>query len=177
MAIVVNGDGNITGLTAGGLPDASITQADLAAGVVGNGPAFSVYQGTQQSVTSGVHTKIAFTVENFDTANCFDSTTNYRFTPNIAGYYQINLIMFGTGTTMAYSYTSIYKNGTSYSTTLTASQGGTNATGVNTSLIYMNGSTDYIEGYGLVSAASGAVLGNGGNSPFVIMSGYLARSA
>ena len=54
--------------------------------VSGNQPAFSAYQGTAQSVTSGVYTKIAFTVENFDTANAFDSTTTYRFTPLVAGY-------------------------------------------------------------------------------------------
>lgn len=177
MTITLNGTTGVTtpGVTSTGTM--SSTGIITASQGVGGTPAFSVYQGTQQSVTSNVHTKVAFTVENFDTANCFDSTTNYRFTPTIAGYYQINLIVFGTGNTMAYSYTSIYKNGTGYSTTLTAPQGGTNATGVNTSLIYMNGSTDYIEGYGLVSALSGAVLGNGGNSTFVMMSGYLVRSA
>ena len=51
MALVVNGDGNITGLSVGGLPssvitstnivDATIAQGDLATNVVGNGPAFS----------------------------------------------------------------------------------------------------------------------------------------
>ena len=33
MALVLNGDGAIGGLVAGGLPDASVTQSDLAAGV------------------------------------------------------------------------------------------------------------------------------------------------
>lgn len=35
MAITINGTGSITGLTAGGLPDGSVTAADLAAGVGG----------------------------------------------------------------------------------------------------------------------------------------------
>ena len=34
MAITINGTGSITGLTAGGLPDASITSDDIAAGAV-----------------------------------------------------------------------------------------------------------------------------------------------
>jgi|TARA_B100000287_G_scaffold260225_1_gene244787 hypothetical protein len=33
MAIAINGDGTITGLAAGGLPDASVTAADLASGL------------------------------------------------------------------------------------------------------------------------------------------------
>ena len=35
MAITINGTGSITGLTAGGLPDGSVTAADLAAGAGG----------------------------------------------------------------------------------------------------------------------------------------------
>ena len=177
MTITLNGTTGVTtpGVTSTGTM--SSTGVITASQGVGGTPAFGVYQGTQQSVTSNVHTKIAFTVENFDTANCFDSTTNYRFTPNVAGYYQINLNMYGVGTTMVYSYTSIYKNGTAYSATLTAPQASSNATGVSTSLIYMNGSTDYIEGYGLVNASSAAIIGVTGSPTFVTMSGYLARSA
>jgi hypothetical protein len=177
MPMTLSGDGSITGLVAGGLPDATITQPELATGVAGTGPAFSAYQGTAQSVTSGVYTKIAFTVENFDTANAFDSTTNYRFTPLVAGYYQVNLLMYGIGTTMGYSQTAIYKNGVNVSNTLTAAQSSANCAGMNSILIYMNGSTDYIEGYGAVSASSSPTIGSTGSTNLVQMSGYLARSA
>jgi len=34
MAITINGTGSITGLTAGGLPDGSVTSADIASGVI-----------------------------------------------------------------------------------------------------------------------------------------------
>ena len=34
MAITINGTGSITGLTAGGLPDGSVTAADIASGVI-----------------------------------------------------------------------------------------------------------------------------------------------
>jgi hypothetical protein len=140
-------------------------------------PAFSAYQGTEQSVSSGVFTKIAFTVENFDTANCFDSTTNYRFTPNVAGYYQINLLVYGSGTTMSYLQGAIYKNGVNISNTLSAAQSGANCNAMNSVLVYMNGSTDYIEGYGSNLSSSSPKLGLTGYPNFLIISGYLARSA
>ena len=46
MAITINGTGSITGLTAGGLPDGSITSADLASGAITAGalPAGSILQ-------------------------------------------------------------------------------------------------------------------------------------
>ena len=51
MPITINGTGSITGLTAGGLPDGSITSADLAsgaitAGALPNGSILQVVQGT-----------------------------------------------------------------------------------------------------------------------------------
>jgi len=47
---------------------------------LGNTPAFSVYRNANQSVAHNTDVKIQFDVENFDTNNAFDSTTNYRFT-------------------------------------------------------------------------------------------------
>jgi hypothetical protein len=49
MAITINGTGSITGLTAGGLPDGSITSADLASGAITAGalPAGSILQVVQ----------------------------------------------------------------------------------------------------------------------------------
>lgn len=151
MAIVVNGDGNITGLTAGGLPDASITQADLAAGVVGNGPAFSAYLSADQTVTTSVVTKVAFNTEVFDTASAYDNATNYRFTPLVSGYYQVNSTVLTSGSTSQSVYVnSIYKNGGEYrngvKTAVTFSATGTNGFSVS-DLIFMNGTTDYLEIY------------------------------
>lgn len=64
-----------------------ITQGLVDSGVAGTGPAFSAYRGTPQSVTTGQYTKIQINTEEFDTDNAFDSGTNYRFTPQVAGYY------------------------------------------------------------------------------------------
>jgi hypothetical protein len=121
---------------------------------MGNGPAFSAYMTANQTPTSGVHTKIQFNTEEFDTNNCYDSTTNYRFTPTVAGYYQVNMHLssrFATGVTR-FSI-SVRKNAT-------ASKEGLDEQNQTlfklnlSALIYMNGTTDYIEGFGYMEASS-----------------------
>jgi len=141
-----------------------------------NGPAFSAYRGSggQQSVTSQVFTKVQLNTENFDTANCFDSTTNYRFTPNVAGYYQMNGSLYFTGTSTVRGIVALYKNGENltfgnYMDSFNATQG----VAVVSTLVYMNGSTDYIELYGFVQATNPTFVDN----PALSMSGYLARTA
>jgi len=146
--MTINGSGTITGLVAGGLPDATITQPDLATGVAGTGPAFSAYQSSAQSVTANTNTKLQFQTEEFDTANAFDSTTNYRFTPQVAGYYQVNAALVLTAT-RTYVLAKIYKNGFSYKVG-NSGNGTVNMGGSVSCLVYLNGSTDYIEAYGVV---------------------------
>jgi hypothetical protein len=169
MTITINGTGTITGITAGGLPDAIITQPELATGVAGTGPAFSAYQNSAQTLSSGSYTKLQFQAEEFDTASAFDSTTNYRFTPQVAGYYQFEgsfaVGAFPTGVQIA-----IYKNGS------LAKQGGNVGTSAQlnvSTIISMNGSTDYVELFGWVS--TGQVLS--ANSQVTYFQGFLARSA
>jgi hypothetical protein len=129
------------------LPAASIPQAALAAGVAGNGPAFSAYQSTAQSLTANTITKLQLQTEEFDTAGAFDNATNYRFQPTVAGYYQVN----GSYTALAnrtYNVVYIYKTGIIFKTSNTAN----NLTGSGASisaLVYLNGSSDYVELYAL----------------------------
>ena len=56
MAIQINGDGTITGLSSGGLPAGSVTSATLAAGVVSSGlPSGSIIQAQHvKDTTSGI---------------------------------------------------------------------------------------------------------------------------
>jgi len=143
--------------------------------VSGNMPAFSAYRGTggQQSVTSQTWTKVQLNTENFDTANCFDSTTNYRFTPNVAGYYQINGSLYFTGTATVRAIVAFWKNGSEL--TVGSYMGSYNATqgvAVVSTLVYMNGTTDYIELYGFNHGTSPTFVDN----PALSMSGYLART-
>lgn len=116
-----------------------------------NGPAFSAYQSSVQSIANNTQVKIQFQTKEFDTANCFDNTTNYRFTPNVAGYYQVNagIRMDGASGTSEIMI-SIYKNGSQYrrSWNLSGVQIATNFWQMTSSFImYLNGTTDYIEAY------------------------------
>jgi hypothetical protein len=121
-------------------------------------PAFSAYRNTTQLVSNNIFTKLQASIEEFDTANCYDSSTNYRFTPNVAGYYQVNgNIYLGTdGSLNGTCLTSIYKNGSRFKDGVLLYGGG--AVGQLcfsqvSALIYLNGSTDYIELYGLINAS------------------------
>ena len=78
------------------------------------GPAFYAYQSASgQSITTSTYTKIVFDTKAFDTANAFDNTTNYRFQPTVAGYYQFNAVLTPSSAT-SYTIVRIYKNGSAY---------------------------------------------------------------
>jgi hypothetical protein len=152
MPTVIDGDTGVSQVQNG-----VIVQPDLASGVAGTGPAFSAYRGTTtQAISGSTYTKIQFNVEEFDTNSNYDNTTNYRFTPTVAGYYQITLGIYSTTSSAANFYAYIYKNGTIFKTltNIPTGGGGTSASIAGSALIYLNGSTDYVEGYYWVSQAA-----------------------
>jgi hypothetical protein len=119
-------------------------------------PAFSAWMTTSYSVTSGSWTKIPFDTEQYDTANAF-STSTYRFTPPVAGYYQINLGLYFSGSaSVIRGIVGFYKNGTLFNLGAMAPPytGVNNGVVTSSTLIYLNGSTDYLEFYGLVNGTS-----------------------
>ena len=73
--------------------------------------ALHVGMSTTFSVAHNVWTKVPWDTEEFDTVNGYDNTTNYRYTPGIAGYYWITTNIFMAGATNGGSISSIYKNG------------------------------------------------------------------
>ena len=52
-------------------------------------PTFSAFLGTNQVVSTG-QTKIQLNIKLWDTNSNYDKATNNRFTPTVAGYYQVN---------------------------------------------------------------------------------------
>ena len=129
-----------------------------------NYPAFEAYLSADQSIGDLVITKVQFNTEVFDTDNAYDNSTNYRFTPLVAGKYYIytQLYLFGSGD-FDRGRTFIYKNGTSVkfgivdpvnSTPMNASSVGVSA------IIDMNGSTDYLEVHASIQGdvASGNII-------------------
>jgi len=78
-------------------------------------PSFSVHRnGTNQTNITGIE-KIEWTTEDFDTNSDFDSTTNYRFTPTVAGKYLLTAtVKWSSVTTGDIIRLYIYKNGSNY---------------------------------------------------------------
>jgi hypothetical protein len=148
-----------------------LTQSGLATGVAGTGPAFSYYLNTAQTgISAGVFTKVLYDTQIFNaTSSMFSSS---RFTPTVAGYYQINGSI-NPGGTLTTSLISIFKNGSRYTD-------GTffNAVSVNvvtvSGIVYCNGSTDYIELYGYLTGTSLTFQAGQVGSVF---NGALVRSA
>jgi hypothetical protein len=160
------------------ITDAAVTQAKLGAGVAGNGPAFRAHNNATQTLTASTWTKVQLQVEDFDTASCFDSTTNYRFTPNVAGYYQVNAVVSHNfdGSNATVIRTGIYKNGSLYIFTQNSvnSSAGPFGSLCVSDLIYLNGSTDYIEAYAYNQNGSPKIDGGATGTVF---SASLARAA
>lgn len=171
MSVTISGD---TGVSK--VQDGVIVQADLASGVVGNGPAFSVYLSATQAISAATFTKVQFNTKRFDTASAYDAGL-YRFNPTVAGYYQINAIvtMDYSGSQFTYAELHLYKNGASILRTaaVDVSWYGTQTL---SEVVYLNGTTDYLEVYGYIGGGSGPqFLGN--NTNRCTFSGALVRAA
>jgi len=125
----------------------SSTGITMASGknLITTAPAFSAYQSSSQTLSTSTNTKIQYQTERFDTNSNYDNVTNYRFTPTVEGYYQVNASL-GVGASATGVYTQIFKNGSLYEGSYDA--GHSTITSTISSLVYLNGTTDYIEIYG-----------------------------
>jgi hypothetical protein len=171
---------NVAGTTVLTLPTANgtvLTTANTFS--AGTGPAFYANRTGAQAISSGTLTKIQMNNEIFDTNNNYDPTTNYRFTPTVAGYYQVSAsVMFTNNTNNVGAYTSIAKNGTSTACVGSTANSGMYSGACASILLYLNGTTDYVELF--ASPQNGASSVNGG--AFVVgdstfFSAFLARAA
>ena len=123
-------------------------------------PAFEAFLSSDQNLSDSTYTKIQFDTKVFDTNNCYDNTTNYRFLPTVAGKYSVYGAVEGdaAGTNTMYRVIlAIYKNGSSVARIY--HYPGTNAPSNNQSLnvsrtIDMNGTSDYLEIFAFVDPTS-----------------------
>ena len=188
VTITSSGGGNFVIQPPNSATDCTLTLPDEAGTVLTSAsttvlpkgvPAFRAWMnngGANFSFSNGVFTKAPFDTITFDTDSFFDNTTNYRFQPTIAGYYQITVNLYisylSTGGTVPQAM--IYKNGSEYA------RGGQVYSAVSiygainvTDLVYLNGSTDYVEGYVYYNSPS-AILAD--ESRLSSMSGFLVRA-
>ena len=124
-------------------------------------PAFSAYMSSgSQSVTTATWTKVALNAEHFDTTSDYDKDTNYRYTPSVAGYYQVNFELRADATSKTRVQCALYKNGSVWHYGVGNRDSTSSPTYVSgNSLIYLNGSTDYIEMYGYSNGTSPSFAG------------------
>jgi hypothetical protein len=127
--------------------------------------AFRAYRSGDQVSGSNTAYKIPLNAESFDVRGKFDSSTNYRYTPDSAGYYLFSGCMTITAPNASYiTWCSIYKNGAE--TGHGYRQNGQQMTSSDerylvTDMMYMNGSTDYVELYKRTHASASLSIGGG----------------
>jgi hypothetical protein len=136
-------------LQSGGTTIATITSTGITTQV--GAPAFSAYLSGNQTLTTQTFQKITCQTEEFDTASCYDNSTNYRFTPNVAGYYQVTATIYFNNDTRGI--VAIYKNGSVFKFGNDITTTGLRPSNMSC-LVYLNGSTDYIELYGFTQGTT-----------------------
>ena len=154
----------------------TITQGMIGSNVAGTGPSFKAIMSAVTAISNTGSTKLVLDTEEWDTNSNYDSATNYRFTPTVAGYYSLSGSMFMSTATTARVGVAIYKNGSEHAWQFTAgvsSSGGANPQ-VST-IVYANGSTDYFELYAAQNYTSS--VNTSTNSILTWFSGALVRSA
>jgi len=138
---------------------------------VGAIQSFSAYRNTDYNLAASAWTKIPMDTERFDVGGCYDSATNYRWTPTVAGiaglfamYYTDNAVSNTLYAIAIYKNGSIYALGNIEQITATITNKGFLASGVAT----MNGSTDYFSVYAYNGHASNTlkVVGGVNNNHF-----------
>ena len=107
------------------------------------GPAFAARNNSAQTITNSTTAVMQFDTEYFDTDNCYN-TSNYRFTPNVAGIYLINSSIQVASLSGIISL-DIRLNGSRYANMALNHDNSGLQTVANSALVSMNGSTDYID--------------------------------
>lgn len=134
-----------------------------------DGPAFYIYAGTSTSLPTATYTKVIFDATVFNTAGSMVASS--RFTPTVAGYYQINASAYYYSA--AESFLQLYING-SQNIRGTDHNAGVYSRFVN-AMIYLNGSTDYVEIYAFQATGSTVTISASQGQTF--FQAFLARAA
>ena len=169
--------GNSTGntltkatLTAGG--GIAVTNGTGSISIKTSSPTFNAYVGSAQSINAASFTVCAIDTEMFDTNSCFDTST-YRFTPNVAGYYQVNAqVTFQSAATLVI--VSVYKNGgRGFAENIVWTTGGLTTLQC-AGIIEMNGTSDYLDVRAYSDSTANTVVDGKNNTAF---SATLVRAA
>lgn len=111
-----------------------------------NGTGFLAQGSTLSIAGTGVFTKLPINSEIWDPFGWYDPTTNYRFTPLVAGYYMVSLAAYG-ATLNGSSGVSIHKNGAFNNIGAYGSPTAQDWAFSGCGVVHFNGTTDYVEAY------------------------------
>lgn len=117
--------------------------------------------GSDQSFGAGADTKIQFNAETGDPQGTYDAVTNYRYLPTTAGWYEVKAQFTENSADSFTSYRRIYiyKNGAEYCR-VQDFLGTSNPTISISDVVYLNGSTDYVEIFAFGGDAVSILLGS-----------------
>jgi hypothetical protein len=149
----------------------TIANSGTATGFGGaNTPAFFATLSADQSISDTTAAKVQINNEIYDTANAYDNSSNYRFTPQTAGKYIIySGIMINGDSDNDIEVAELYLNKNSTVTAQATFDSSTNyLREVPLSLTFsvdMNGSSDYVEMYVYANFVSGGGTVKGHSDP------------
>lgn len=125
--------------------------------------------GVDQELPAAVYTKIAFSAVDFNIGNAFD-IANKRFLPNVPGYYEVSAQLSSEIPTNNYVGVMLKKG----ADTIISNALSTVSTSASTlhgfaqvyDIVYMNGTSDFLEVFGRVPTTGRPIVGNGAYSYF-----------
>jgi hypothetical protein len=150
---------------------ATITNNGTQTGFGGtNTPAFEAFLSSNQNVSDSTLTKIQCNSEIYDTDNNYDNSSNYRFTPTTAGKYWVYVNLSANVPSLSVMNqieANIYKNGASIIRNKIdlRNNGGADTSAYAYGTVDMNGSSDYLEFYGVLDLTSGQPTIYGNTTP------------
>jgi hypothetical protein len=120
-----------------------------------DGPTFSASQSTAQTISG--FSLVQYQTKDWDTAGAFNNTgstvtlngisvPSYAYAPNIAGYYMVNASVLANSATSG-MFVGIQKNASVYQYGTNFPSGTSLYNGVLSTIIYLNGTSDYIQFY------------------------------
>ena len=162
--IGIDNSADATAITISSAEKVTLTQQ-----IASKAPAFRATMGSAQTFSTDTFTVVNFNTEVFDTNSNYD-TSNFRFTPTVAGYYFFNTQVFA-GTT-ARTTSGFRKNGSNDTEVF---QQGSNTNGgicyEASAIIQLNGSSDYVDALFRHEAGSDITCNN--NVALTNFSGHL----